>query len=89
MPHRLPQLVASGACALPPAQIPTIRNYAISHALMCLRASGAAQESRNMLEAFFIGRALAETLNERAGSALGDALANFGTLDAEFRQGLR
>ena len=42
-----------------------------------------------MLEAFFIGRALAETLNERAGSALGDALANFGTLDAEFRQGLR
>jgi hypothetical protein len=42
-----------------------------------------------MLEAFFIGRALAETVNERAGAALGDALANFGTFDAEFRQAIR
>lgn len=49
----------------------------------------AAQESRNMLEAFFVGRALAEVANERLGAALGDALAEFGKFDAELRQGMR
>lgn len=42
-----------------------------------------------MLEAFFVGRALAEVLNERAGAALGDALAEFGRFDAETRQTIR
>lgn len=42
-----------------------------------------------MLEAFFIGRALAETVNERLGAALGDALAEFGKWDAETRQAIR
>lgn len=42
-----------------------------------------------MLEAFFVGRALAEVLNERAGAALGDALAEFGRWDAETRQAIR
>lgn len=42
-----------------------------------------------MLDAFFLGRALAEVLNERLGAALGDALANFGKADAELRQALR
>lgn len=42
-----------------------------------------------MLEAFFVGRAVAEVLNERLGAAFGDALANFGTWDAETRQQIR
>jgi len=42
-----------------------------------------------MLEAFFVGRALAEVLNERLGAALGDALAEFGKGDAETRQTIR
>lgn len=42
-----------------------------------------------MLEAFFIGRALAEVVNERLGAALGDALAEFGKWDAETRQSIR
>lgn len=42
-----------------------------------------------MLEAFFIGRALAETVNERLGNLAGDALAEFGKLEAEFRRTLR
>ena len=42
-----------------------------------------------MLEAFFVGRALAEVLNERLGAALGDALAEFGKFDAETRQAIR
>ena len=46
-------------------------------------------ESRNVLDAFFLGRALAEVLNERLGAALGDALATFGKADAELRQALR
>lgn len=49
----------------------------------------AASDSRNMLEAFFVGRALAEVLNERLGAALGDALAEFGKWDAETRQSIR
>lgn len=51
--------------------------------------SAAQQESRGMLEAFFVGRALAEVLNERLGAALGDALAEFGKWDAETRQSIR
>ncbi|EFN50711.1 hypothetical protein CHLNCDRAFT_142594 [Chlorella variabilis] len=47
------------------------------------------QESKNILEGFFIGRALAETVNERLGAALGDALAEFGKWDAETRQAIR
>ncbi|KAL4420150.1 hypothetical protein ABPG77_010366 [Micractinium sp. CCAP 211/92] len=52
-------------------------------------ALSAQQESRGMLEAFFVGRALAEVLNERLGAALGDALAEFGKWDAETRQSIR
>ena len=42
-----------------------------------------------MLEAFFVGRALAEVVNERLGAALGEALAEFGKWDAETRQQIR
>ena len=42
-----------------------------------------------LLEAFFVGRALAETVNERLGGALADALAEFGRRDAELRQAAR
>lgn len=49
----------------------------------------AAQDSFNVLEAFFVGRALAEVLNERLGAAAADALAEFGKLDAELRRGLQ
>ena len=42
-----------------------------------------------MLEAFFIGRALAETVNERLGSAVGDVLAEVGKLDAEIRRSVQ
>jgi len=49
----------------------------------------AAAESFNMLEAFFIGRALAETINERLGNIVGDALAEVGKVEAEFRRSTR
>jgi hypothetical protein len=42
-----------------------------------------------MLEAFFIGRALAETVNERLGSVVGDVVSEFGKLDAELRRSLQ
>ena len=42
-----------------------------------------------MLNAFFIGRALAETVNERLGSAVGDVLAEIGKIDAELRRSLQ
>lgn len=42
-----------------------------------------------MLKAFFIGRALAETINERLGNVVGDTLAEIGKLEAEFRKSVR
>ena len=38
------------------------------------------------MEAFFIGRAFAEVLNDRIGAALGDLLAEIAKADAERRQ---
>ena len=42
-----------------------------------------------MLEAFFLGRALAETVNERLGNVAGDVLAEVGKVEAEFRRSVR
>ena len=42
-----------------------------------------------MLNAFFIGRALAETVNERLGSAVGDIVAEVGKLEAEIRRNIQ
>ena len=41
---------------------------------------------RSVLEAFFIGRAFAETVNDRLGAALGDFLSEIAKADAERRQ---
>jgi hypothetical protein len=49
----------------------------------------AATESLGMLEAFFIGRALAETVNERLGSVVGDVVAEVGKLEAELRRSIQ
>jgi hypothetical protein len=46
-------------------------------------------ESLGMLEAFFIGRALAETVNERLGSVVGDVVAEIGKLEAELRRSIQ
>ncbi|PIN08329.1 hypothetical protein CDL12_19097 [Handroanthus impetiginosus] len=40
-------------------------------------------ESRRILDAFFLGKALAETLNERIQSAVGEFLSTIGRLQAE------
>lgn len=42
-----------------------------------------------MLEAFYYGRAFAETLNERLGGALDDLLSEIGKQDAERREAIR
>jgi len=39
--------------------------------------------SKNVLDAFFLGKALAETLNERIESTLGELLSTVGRLQAE------
>ncbi|XVE78064.1 hypothetical protein DITRI_Ditri13aG0114200 [Diplodiscus trichospermus] len=40
-------------------------------------------ESRNVLDAFFLGKALAEALNERIESTVGEFLSTIGRLQAE------
>ena len=42
--------------------------------------------NKAVLEAFFIGRAFAETVNDRLGAALGDLLSEIAKADAERRQ---
>jgi hypothetical protein len=39
--------------------------------------------SKNVLDAFFLGKALAETLNERIESTVGELLSTVGRLQAE------
>lgn len=45
--------------------------------------------SNPLLQAFFVGRALAEIINERVEVALTDALSEVGKFDAEAREQLR
>lgn len=40
-------------------------------------------ESKQVLDAFFLGKALAEALNERVESAVGELLSTVGRLQAE------
>jgi len=46
-------------------------------------------ESREVLDAFFVGKSLAETLLERAGGAVADALSEVSRFDAENREQIR
>lgn len=45
--------------------------------------------SNPLVQAFFVGRAVAEILNERAEVAITDALSELGKFDAEAREHLR
>lgn len=45
--------------------------------------------SNPLVQAFFVGRAVAEVLNERLEVALTDALSDLGKFDAEAREQLR
>jgi demethoxyubiquinone hydroxylase (CLK1/Coq7/Cat5 family) len=45
--------------------------------------------SNPLLQAFFVGRAVAEIINERLELALTDALSDLGKFDAEAREHLR
>lgn len=47
------------------------------------------KESREVLDAFFIGKALAETLLERAGGVFADTLGEIAKFDAERREEIR
>ncbi len=79
-PHKVP--MRSIPCNDAP---PLISHPPLAH-LHLAPSLPAASESLNMLEAFFIGRALAEVVNERLGSLVGDTLAEVGRLDAELRR---
>lgn len=44
------------------------------------------ESNQAVLEAFFLGRAFAEVVNDRLGAALGDLLSEIAKADAERRQ---
>ena len=54
-----------------------------------MHASWSAGSDRSVLEAFFLGRAFAETVNDRLGAALGDLLSEIAKADAERRHAWR
>lgn len=62
-----------------------LHNIASLFILWTLTAAESAGESerRNVLDAFFLGKALAETLNERIESTVGEFLSTIGRLQAE------
>ncbi|GAQ77962.1 hypothetical protein KFL_000060270 [Klebsormidium nitens] len=47
------------------------------------------QTSKQVLDAFFLGRALAETINERLGTALGELISEVSRVQAEQREFIR
>eukprot|EP00884_Botryococcus_braunii_P018322 jgi/Botrbrau1/5173/Bobra.0172s0044.1 len=53
------------------------------------RDSEEAGSARSVLDAFFLGRAFAEVLNERFGALVEDFLSDVGKREAEIRQSLR
>lgn len=60
-----------------------------SRAAAAGRTPGEEDESRQVLDAFFLGKALADTVTDRLGAAVGDALAEAAKFDAERREELR
>ncbi len=46
-------------------------------------------EANGVLDAFFLGKAIAETVNERLGAALGDALSEITKVNAEAQAAFR
>ncbi|KAG6551851.1 hypothetical protein Mapa_006465 [Marchantia paleacea] len=61
---------------------------------VAIRARGGGQkpgdsESKQVLDAFFLGKALAETINERVGSAIGEFLSDVGRQQAEQQKKIR
>eukprot|EP00252_Welwitschia_mirabilis_P009020 TRINITY_DN2129_c0_g1_i1.p1 TRINITY_DN2129_c0_g1~~TRINITY_DN2129_c0_g1_i1.p1 ORF type:complete len:182 (+),score=34.93 TRINITY_DN2129_c0_g1_i1:180-725(+) len=62
------------------------RNNGIKHVVaLCNRNSPPAgdRDSKDVLDAFFVGKALAEALNEQIGTAIGEFLSEIGRLQAE------
>ncbi|XP_009139644.1 uncharacterized protein At4g13200, chloroplastic isoform X2 [Brassica rapa] len=49
----------------------------------CSKGKGGENENRNVLDAFFLGKALAEVINERIESTVGEVLGNIGRFQAE------
>ncbi|KAG0616377.1 hypothetical protein M758_5G110100 [Ceratodon purpureus] len=53
------------------------------------RGSGGDPESKQLLDAFFLGKALAETVSERIGSLVGELLSEVGQRQAEQQRQIR
>ena len=85
----------SGAVRAPRvARVPRVRQSPTRRAVRVRagdeRGETTAQtESREVLDAFFVGKSLAETLLERAGGAFADALSEVSRFDAENREQIR
>ncbi|KAJ7571015.1 hypothetical protein O6H91_01G145200 [Diphasiastrum complanatum] len=61
---------------------------AISHNSDCFVSAGDS-ESKQALDAFFLGKAFADTVNERLGSAIGEFLSEVGRKQAEQQKEVR
>eukprot|EP00249_Psilotum_nudum_P030472 c43121_g1_i1 orf=665-1144(-) len=74
----------------PVRRIPPIRKLCVR-----VRAQGQgqqgpdAEESRAVLDAFFLGKAFAETVSEKIGTVVGEFLSDLGRLQAEQQRQLR
>ena len=83
--YRIPARVLA---AMPPALI-TLPVYCTWQTQAEWLLALAEDANRALLEAFYVGRAFAQTVTERLGAALGDFLSEVSKADAERQRALR
>ncbi|KAI4326387.1 hypothetical protein MLD38_031708 [Melastoma candidum] len=75
---------SASSVGAPPLVLTSKRRGGGSLACRCSSGPGpGGSESKNVLDAFFLGKALAEALNERIESTVGEFLSTFGRFQAE------
>ncbi|XP_057798214.1 uncharacterized protein At4g13200, chloroplastic-like [Salvia miltiorrhiza] len=82
--HRPPCSIKPRDLSLSPSNLNLLssRSPSTTFSCNCTRDSGE-NESKTILDAFFLGKAVAEALNERLESAVGEFLSSIGRLQAE------
>ncbi|KAL1546656.1 hypothetical protein AAHA92_23224 [Salvia divinorum] len=87
----IPSIIHGPRCSIKPPALPfslsnlhllSSRSPSTTFTCNCTRNSGE-NESKTILDAFFLGKAVAEALNERVESAVGEFLSSIGRLQAE------
>lgn len=84
-----PRVAVSTGAARRDARLPSAASRKKRSPLRATPGGKEEAESREVLDAFFVGKALAEVLLEKAGEAVSEALSTVGRLEAERDEAVR